>query len=148
LRQAFSTGVKKLHIRQWLTLLQQSRKAKEAALNGQEGLIKFRLPGSGSSVLSGGISETVDADELRNFLLDGFFPEVSRDCSIEQQNSPGISEAGLPFTKEPAVTKHLAAFLKEHSIIPDAVLFNGGTFVLLLFRTDSKNSLKHGSTVN
>ena len=38
---------------------------------------------------------------------------------------------GLPYVADPAVTKHLAAFLKQHAPAnepPDAILFNGGVF--------------------
>src|SRR5690606_7861613 len=39
----------------------------------------------------------------------------------------GLQEFGLPYASDPAVTRHLAAFLQRHQATRvDAVLFNGG----------------------
>src|SRR5262249_25753089 len=48
----------------------------------------------------------------------------------------GLHEMGLPYVSDPAVTRHLSAFLKRHLVAdgvaggraPDAILFNGGVF--------------------
>src|SRR5207237_1878280 len=51
----------------------------------------------------------------------------------------GIHEMGLPYVSDPAITRHLAAFLKRHRLdrngdagtapeAPQAILFNGGVF--------------------
>src|SRR5207245_10565041 len=44
----------------------------------------------------------------------------------------GLHEMGLPYVSDPAITRHLAAFLKKHlqgtEQAPGAVLFNGGVF--------------------
>ncbi len=52
---------------------------------------------------------------------------VEADAAPDEDNGLGLSEAGLPFTRDAAVTRHLAAFLRENEVNPDAVLFNGGT---------------------
>ena len=38
----------------------------------------------------------------------------------------GLQEFGLPYAADPAITRHLAAFLRAHGARPTAVLFNGG----------------------
>src|SRR5260370_14934513 len=38
-------------------------------------------------------------------------------------------ELGLPYVSDPAVTKHLNAFLEGTGQAPDAILFNGGFFI-------------------
>ena len=38
-------------------------------------------------------------------------------------------ELGLPYVSDPAVTRHLAAFLSTTDAQPDAILFNGGFFI-------------------
>src|SRR5262249_20615690 len=50
----------------------------------------------------------------------------------------GLHEMGLPYVSDPAITRHLAAFLKRHrrpdeaagekTAPPHAILFNGGVF--------------------
>ena len=38
-------------------------------------------------------------------------------------------ELGLPYVSDPAVTRHLNAFLEPTGQVPDAILFNGGFFI-------------------
>ncbi len=126
----FQKKGRKLIYRQWMALLNQSRKVKEDVLSGLgSGTVRFTLPGAGSRVVSQTLSEDVGKDEIRAMLMDGFFPPVGRDERPEEEAGIGISEAGLPYTRDPAVTKHLAMFLGEHGVLPDAVLYNGGTLL-------------------
>ncbi|MFZ2956299.1 MAG: Hsp70 family protein [Candidatus Ozemobacteraceae bacterium] len=119
---------KRLLTRQWLALLGQSKAAKERLLSNEgDEPLTFTLSGAGSSVLAGTLKETLQAAETRNTLLEGFFPVVSSDIRPSEEGAFGLSEAGLPYTRDPAVTRHLAAFLADNGIMPDAVLFNGGT---------------------
>ena len=47
----------------------------------------------------------------------------------EEEQSP-FRELGLPYVSDPAVTRHLAAFLDSAGDAgPDAILFNGGFFI-------------------
>lgn len=119
---------KKLVGRQWLSLLAQGLSAKERVLSEEaEEDITFTITGSGSRVLGGTNKLKVSSATIKQLLIDGFFPLIEADEVPDTDNELGLSEAGLPFTKEPAITKHLAAFLKENKVMPDAVLFNGGT---------------------
>jgi hypothetical protein len=43
-------------------------------------------------------------------------------------------ELGLPYVADPAVTRHLNAFLEPTGQIPDAILFNGGFFIPEILR--------------
>lgn len=119
---------RKLAGKQWLSLLNQSHVAKEQVLSGEtEGKVSFNLSGSGSKVLAGAARVAIESDEIRQLLVDGFFPLVEAAASPDDDNTLGLSEAGLPFTRDAAVTRHLAAFLRENEVSPDAILFNGGT---------------------
>ena len=88
------------------------------------------------------MSTTVDFNTVRRSLLEGFFPQVEL-LAKPAPSQTGFQEFGLPYATEPAVTKHLAAFLWEHrwagrvpedssrlsenaAAKPDWVLFNGG----------------------
>jgi molecular chaperone DnaK (HSP70) len=63
-------------------------------------------------------------------LLDGFLPIVGPDERPRQTTRAGLQEIGLPYAADPAITRHLAAFLARHRDVapegPTAVLFNGG----------------------
>ena len=41
---------------------------------------------------------------------------------------------GLPYVNDPAITRHLASFLKRHLATPIAILFNGGVFTAAALR--------------
>ncbi len=119
---------KKLVGRQWLSLLAQSLNGKEKVLSDEATEdITFTMTGSGSRVLGGTSRVKMDSATIKQLLIDGFFPLIEADELPDSSEGLGLSEAGLPFTKEPAITKHLAAFLKDNKVEPDAVLFNGGT---------------------
>ena len=119
---------RKLAGKQWLSLLTQSHTVKEQVLSGAaEGQVSFNLAGAGSRVLAGAAKISLAAEEIKNSMIDGFFPVVGADETPDEDNTLGLSEAGLPFTRDAAVTRHLAAFLRDNNVNPDAILFNGGT---------------------
>jgi molecular chaperone DnaK (HSP70) len=125
---AFKQKGKKLNSKQWLSLLAQSHVIKEKLLSEEsDEKVDFTITGSGSGVLSGSAKVQLKSKFIRQTLIDGFFPLVESNEYPDESEALGLSEAGLPFTKDAAVTKHLAAFLKDNDVMPDAVLFNGGT---------------------
>ena len=58
-------------------------------------------------------------------LMDGFFPKVSIDEEPEGQHAT-LTEFGLPYAADAAITRHMAHFLHHHRAKPTHVLFNGG----------------------
>lgn len=143
-RSGDSSG--KLAPRQWDLLVRACRRVKEELLGPSpppESTV--HLPGGGSRLIGAGLQAKVGLEEARRLLLDGFFPRVPLDVRPQQSRS-GFQEFGLPYAADPAVTKHLAAFLSAHRHValdavespagapshdparPDIVLFNGGMF--------------------
>src|SRR5262249_20262243 len=62
-----------------------------------------------------------------------FFPHTPVEAAPARGARAGLHEMGLPYVNDPAVTRHLAAFLTRHigharRAAPDAILFNGGVF--------------------
>ena len=101
--------------------------------------------GRGSSLIGGTLRTELSRDEVRNVLLDGFFPEVERDDYPEEKKRVGMREMGLPYESDPAITRHLAKFLGRQAQshfansgtdvqYPGAVLFNGGVMKPELIR--------------
>ena len=61
--------------------------------------------------------------------LEGFLPFCSLDEKPKEEKRSVFRELGLPYVSDPAVTRHLAAFLSTTDARPDAILFNGGFFI-------------------
>jgi uncharacterized protein DUF3731 len=72
-------------------------------------------------------------------IFDGFFPDASFDAEPAKGVRVGLQEMGLPYVSDPGISRHLAAFVRQHlhdfegeipeaSTTIDAILFNGGVF--------------------
>ena len=132
-------GDKKLSAADLSQLIEQCRIAKERLLaEDAPDKINVTLLGGGSKLIGGSRTAQLDKDEVRKIALDGFFP-LSDITSLPDRKRSGVVEFGLPYAAEPAISKHIAAFLKHHSqaaaealteesIVPDALLLNGGVF--------------------
>jgi molecular chaperone DnaK (HSP70) len=129
----------KLEPRQWAVLIQSCRQVKESLLgeNAPERLV-VNLPGSGSRLIGGALQVEVACDEVRELLVEGFFPRVGLTEKPATRRS-GFQEFGLPYAPDAAITRYLAAFLMAHraedqSARPDVVLLNGGVFASPVLR--------------
>ena len=104
------------------------REAKEVlCADASAGPQKLTVLGRGSSVVGGTVTTEVTMEQMQESLVDGFFPLCSIDDSPQQSTKAGLRTFGLDYEADPAVTKHLAAFLSRHGDeLPAAILFNGG----------------------
>ncbi|HYQ15084.1 MAG TPA: Hsp70 family protein, partial [Polyangiaceae bacterium] len=89
------------------------------------------LPSRGSQLLGGSIRGELRREQVQSYLLEGFFPRVAASELPRARPRGGLTQVGLPYASDPAITKHLAAFLARHSFGPEgrpptAILFNGG----------------------
>ncbi|MGO1296128.1 MAG: Hsp70 family protein, partial [Vibrio sp.] len=123
-------------------LIQQTRKAKETLLadNAPEHT-KITLLGSGSRLMGGTKSIGLSRDDAHTIALDGFFPLSALTDTPDSRRSAMV-EFGLPYVADPAVSKHVAAFLHQHqsvardamhlddsqTAVPAGLLLNGGAF--------------------
>ena len=92
----------------------------------EEGSAPFTLTlaGTGAGLFASTLSASITAAEVRETVLEGFFPE----CGAEERPGKkmgGLREWGLPYAEDTAVTRHLAAFLEGRQV--HAVLYNGGS---------------------
>jgi len=78
----------------------------------------------GASLLAGTLRAEVSSTEIDRLLVEGFFPLVGA-TERPLLAAPGLREMGLPYAKDPAVTRHLADFLRDRPPV-DFILFNGG----------------------
>jgi hypothetical protein len=81
-------------------------------------------------VVGGTVRTDVGRDEVLAALVEGFFPIVGADARPQAARRTGLKEIGLAYAADPAITRHVAAFLARHrELAPggvSAVLFNGG----------------------
>jgi hypothetical protein len=136
---------KTLSIRQRSGLRRQCASAKErllADLNLKS--VEITVLGGGSSLVGGTLKTEILREEALELALDGFLPMCERgDRPKEEERSP-FRELGLPYVSDPAVTRHLAAFLESAGdAVPDAILFNGGFFIPEILRERVADVLEH-----
>ncbi|PKM12177.1 MAG: molecular chaperone DnaK [Gammaproteobacteria bacterium HGW-Gammaproteobacteria-3] len=137
--QRLAGGERRLSAADMSQLIEQCRSVKEKLLaDDAPEQLNVTLLGGGAKLIGGSRSVALTREEVRAIALDGFFPLSGLDELPDRKRS-GVVEFGLPYAAEPAVSKHIAAFLKRHqqaarealddeSCVPDALLLNGGVF--------------------
>lgn len=126
-------GVPKLNGSQFQQLVHCARQAKESLLGDPTRESEdFTLLGQGTRLVGGSIKGQITRTMVNACLLDGFFPVCALTDEPRKPKVGGLQEAGLPYAHDPAVTRHLAAFVR-HQVMElgrpvTGVLFNGGVF--------------------
>lgn len=120
-----------LSIRQRTALRRQCAAAKERMLADPNlKSVEITVLGAGSSLVGGTLKTEIKREEALELTLDGFLPFCGIDDKPAEEKQSVFRELGLPYVSDPAITRHLAAFLSAHeNAKPDAVLFNGGFFI-------------------
>ena len=134
--QQFAQRGTKLDAMQFHALWQQCRAAKEILLSSDEAAAEHPLTilGRGTGLIGGTLRGKITREEVRNLLLEGFFPFVAAEAAPQRQRRAALIEAGLNYASDPAVTKHLAQFLHQAATNagsndyarPTHLLLNGG----------------------
>lgn len=117
---------KKLKPAQYRALVLACSRAKEKLLgDNPPEKVPISILGSGSKLIGGAIKSELQLADVE-ILLKGFFPTIERGSKPKQRRALGLKELGLPYATDPAVTRHLSAFLAKHDKEPTVVLWNGG----------------------
>lgn len=125
-QQLVPAGGGRLPAHTFAGLVQACRVAKEKLLGEQPPeRWSIHVAGRGSKLIGGGLHAELARAEVEGILLDGFFPQVSPEAEPQRSRS-GLQEFGLPYAADAAVTRYIAAFLRQHRAQPQVVLFNGG----------------------
>lgn len=113
---------------QFHSLWQQARAAKEALLaNDAAASHAINILGRGTGLVGGTKRGKIARDEVRQILVEGFFPIVDFAAIPERSRRAALMEVGLNYANDPAVTRHLAQFLRRAgSARPTHLLLNGG----------------------
>jgi len=150
LEQQLTAQGAKLDAMQLHTLWQQCRLAKERLLepDSKKREHPVTILGRGTGLVGGAIKTKLLREDVDRILGEGFLPAVSSD-DMPQRRKTGLSEIGLPYAADAAITRHLARFLRqqaaqsEHGSVrrgssglaaPTHVLFNGGVLRAHLVR--------------
>jgi molecular chaperone DnaK (HSP70) len=120
-----------LSIRQRSGLRRQCAAAKERILaDANLASVEITVLGGGSSLVGGTLKTEILRQEVLELALEGFLPFCGLDEKPAEEKRSLFRELGLPYVSDPAVTRHLAAFLSANEDAkPDAILFNGGFFI-------------------
>src|SRR5262245_37132447 len=124
-----------LSIRQRSGLRRQCSSAKERLLNDPElKSVDITVLGTGSALIGKSLRTEILREEALELALEGFLPFSERGEQPKEEKRSLFRELGLPYVSDPAVTRHLNAFLEPTSEVPDAILFNGGFFIPEILR--------------
>jgi molecular chaperone DnaK (HSP70) len=117
------TGSRKLSATQWTQLVQAARLGKESLLSS-EAPEQFNLSvaAEGSRLVGRALSTHLMRAEAEQTILDGFLPACAPDASPQRVARVALQELGLPYAPDPAITRHLAAFLRAHAAAGFAAL--------------------------
>lgn len=128
----------KLDATRFLGLVQQSRTAKETLLAPEApASVRFAIAGAGSALVGQAQSVEVRREDVEELVLGGFFPPARFGESPAARPGAALVAFGLPYERDPAITRHVVQFLERHLGRPDAegtpltldaVLYNGGPF--------------------
>src|SRR5262249_17416624 len=143
-------------IRQRAALRRTGSAAKERRLGvAPPDKIAITVLGAGRTVIGAAMTSDLTPDDVQS-TLDEFLPVTPPgDVAVARDRRAGLRELGLPYETDPAITRHLAAFLARAAagaanatggrsaagdgptvvdvagramVRPDLVLFNGGFF--------------------
>ena len=126
---------KQLSIRQRSGLRRQCSAAKEILLSDDHRQsVEINILGGGSSLIGGALKTEITRAEILELALDGFLPLTPAGEKPKEEKRSLFRELGLPYVSDPAISRHLAAFLESSGQAPDAILFNGGFFIPEILR--------------
>ncbi len=133
----------RLDARQMQALWNNCRTAKEKLL--EPGAKATEQPvtilGKGTGLVGGTIKAALLREDIDRVLGEGFLPAVPSTEMPARQRRIGLQEIGLPYAADPAITRHLARFLRQQAATteqgavrrgpsglacPTHILFNGG----------------------
>ncbi len=137
--------------RQIQTLWNNCRIAKEKLLDPGSKVREqaVTILGKGSGLVGGTIKAMLHRNDIDRVLSEGFLPAVGSQDIPQRERRAGLQEIGLPYATDPAITRHLARFLRqqastaEHGTVrrgpsglacPTHVLFNGGILKAAMVR--------------
>ena len=141
----------RLTLTQRQTLRRKCTAAKEQLLSDPAlERVPITLLGAGRGIVGGGMTADLTRSDVEHALREGFLPATAAGDLPARDRRVGLRELGLPYEADPAITRHLAAFLTRAAgstedgamARPDVVLFNGGFFTPAIARVHVLEALE------
>lgn len=110
-------------------LLLACRAAKEQLL-GADGpdAVPIRVARLGAALVGGTLATELTRAEVEELLFTGFLPLLAMNEAAPKPRA-GLVAFGLPYERDPAISRHVLSFLQRHAASGvDALLLNGGLF--------------------
>lgn len=110
-------------------LLLACRVAKEALLGKEPSdAVPIRVASAGAALVGATLATELSRNEVEELVLSGFLPYVGPDAAPPRGRG-GLVAFGLPYERDPAISRHVVQFLERNRGAPvDALLLNGGLF--------------------
>jgi hypothetical protein len=109
---------KPLELDRWqrVALQHAARAAKEKLLGDSKAkAAPIAIAGKGSKLVGSTLRAELTRDEVTRAIVEGFFPVVDAEARPATRARAALTQLGLPYAQDPAVTKHLAALLARHA---------------------------------
>ncbi|MGK5594820.1 MAG: Hsp70 family protein [Parachlamydiaceae bacterium] len=113
------------------------RRAKEQFLSEDPPeQIELVIQGRGSKLIGNSVKVSLTLDEVLERIIESFAPMIHPQDSAQPERLQGLQQIGLPYVKDARLSAQLARFLSfsdateatlGHFIVPNFILFNGGT---------------------
>jgi molecular chaperone DnaK (HSP70) len=137
----------------WKALCHQCRLGKEAILGGSATSFTVTLMGEGGRLIADTQQVELTEELIAQTVLDGFFPTTADKPLPSAGERKGITEFGLPYEPQPAITRHMKGFIDKHgddvarklqqdSARPDLILYNGGSLKPAVIRQRIRTALQ------
>jgi hypothetical protein len=152
---------KKLDNWQFLALTHACRSGKELLFTDvAKTSTPLVIPGRGSGLVGGSVRAELTRADVDELLVQGFLPAGNVDEGPRAARRTGFTEINLPYAADPAITRHLAAFLSRQVgalagvtgsaepagrrfLHPTALLFNGGVMKAASLRQRIVDTIGH-----
>ena len=140
------TKKEQVSISLWNEIISQARQIKESILEKidqqkeqKEQNLHIALRDKKLSLFKQNISIKISFKEIKELILEGFFPYCER-SDKPKQNPLALQELGLAYAYDSAITRHLADFLEEENV--DALLYTGGSLKPKFIRSRISDQIK------
>jgi hypothetical protein len=105
---------KELQTWQIQAITQACRDVKEQLLlDNDTQAVPIAVPSRGSKMLGNTLRTELTREEVREALVEGFFPKVAISDHPRSTRRSALTQKGLPYAQDPAIPRHLAAFLSK-----------------------------------
>lgn len=125
------------------------RAAKEKLLSGETSkAVPIAVASKGSKLVGGTLRTELTQKDVEDVILEGFFPASKSQDLPQARTRAGLTQLGLPYAQDAAITKHLAAFLRKQGgeaaglLKPTCVLYNGGVMKSAALRGRVQSALE------